>query len=204
MTMKAPDGLRVLALLDGLSGRYGPQAFGQVMQRILAAAFERAGYQVTMNAVGVPDFTAARPSREAGYGVEVKTAAGGKVSLSRRDLDGVMNSGRAPVIAVLDYPSSDPRWVFLDARALQPGGFEIFRLSRKPQVDLDFDADLLFRSILAECHEAAMKGRGALEAALKNAGRWGSMTSALNKITNNIPKENKTGRRDAGGEFSDE
>jgi hypothetical protein len=52
MTTTFPDSLRVLALLNDLSGRYGPQAFGQVMQRILAAAFKRAGYTVTLNAIG--------------------------------------------------------------------------------------------------------------------------------------------------------
>jgi hypothetical protein len=82
--------------------------------------------------------------------VEVKTTAGGKVSLSQRDLDGVLNSGHTPVIALLDYPSSDPQWVFLDARSIKPGTFETFRLCRKPKVVLDFDANQLFRTLLAQ------------------------------------------------------
>ena len=167
MTAKAPDNLRVLALLDDLSARYGPQAFGQVMQRILAAAFECAGYMVTPNAVGVPDFTATRPSKDIGFSAEVKTTAGGKVSLSQRDLDGVLNSGHTPVIALLDYPSSDPQWVFLDARCIKPGTFEVFRLCRKPKVVVDFDANLLFRALLARCSDAAMEGKEVLEEALK-------------------------------------
>ena len=174
MTMKAPDSLRVLALLDDFNSRYGPQAFGQVMQRILAAAFECAGYTVTPNAVGVPDFTATKQSRDIGFSVEVKTTAGGKVSLSRRDLDGVLNSGHTPVIALLDYPSSDPQWVFLDARKIKPGALEVFRLCRKPRVALDFDANLLFRSLLAQCSKAAMEGKEVLEEALKSVIKYRS------------------------------
>jgi len=166
MTTTVPDSLRVLALLDDLSARHGPQAFGQVMQRILAAAFEHAGYQVTPNAVGVPDFTARKPEQNIGFSAEVKTTSGGKVSLSRRDLDGVLNSGHTPVIALLDYPSPDPQWVFLDARSIKPGAFDVFRLCRKPRAALDFDANLLFRSLLAKCFKAAMKGKEALEESL--------------------------------------
>jgi hypothetical protein len=169
MTTMVPDSLRVLALLDDLGARYGPQAFGQVMQRLLAAAFECAGYQVTPNAVGVPDFTASKPSQSIGFSAEVKTTAGGKVSLSQRDLDGVLNSGHTPVIALLDYPSSDPRWIFLDACSVKSGTLEVFRLCRKPRIELDFDANLLFRSLLAQCFKAAMDGKEALDEFLKSA-----------------------------------
>lgn len=169
--MKTPDSVRVLALLDNLSRQFGPQTFGQLMQRMLAASFECAGYTVTLNAVGVPDFTATKQSPDTGFSVEVKTTAGGKVSLSQRDLDGVLNSGHTPVIAVLDYPSFDPRWLFLDARAIKPGAFEIFRLKRRPMATMDFDANLMFRSFLGQCPTSAMEGKERLEDAIQTVVR---------------------------------
>jgi len=163
----APDGLRVLGLLDRLHGRYGPQVFGQVMQRLLAAAFARSGHKVTPNAVGVPDFTATKTTPPRGFGVEVKTTAEGTVVLSDRDLAGVMNCGHTPVVAFLDYPSDEPRWHFLDATSLRPGAFEPFRLKRKPKAILDFDANEYFRFLLVEHHATAMDGTAALEHALR-------------------------------------
>lgn len=161
-----PDGLRVLGLLDRLHSRYGPQVFGQVMQRLLAAAFASSGHVVTPNAVGVPDFTATKATPPRGFGVEVKTTADGAVVLSDRDLAGVMNCGHTPVVALLDYPSDNPTWHFLDAASLKPGVYEPFRLKRKPKALLDFDANESFSSLLVEHHAAAMDSTAALEHSL--------------------------------------
>jgi hypothetical protein len=166
-----PDGLRVLGLLDRLYSRYGPQVFGQVMQRLLAAAFALSGREVVPNAVGVPDFTATNPGIPHGFGVEVKTTADGAVVLSERELMGVMNSGHTPVVAFLDYPSEDPKWHLLDAASLKAGTYEALRLVRTPKAIIDLDANALFRELLVEYHSAAMISTAALEHALTAARR---------------------------------
>lgn len=166
-----PDGLRILGLLDQIYDRFGPQVFGQVMQQLLAAAFAQSGHQVIPNAVGVPDFTATKSSKQLGFGVEVKTSAEGTVVISERDLMGVLNSGHTPVVAFLDYPADDPKWHFLDAASVKAGTYKPVRLVRRPRAAIDFDANAFFRRLLVEHHAAAMVGTTALEHALKSIQR---------------------------------
>ncbi len=161
-----PGPVRCLALLTALHERHGPQVFGQQMQRLLAHTFRRAGYAVTSNAVGVPDFIASKGSLRVGYAVEAKT--GTTLVLSERELEGVRTSTHTAVVAVLVFPDHDPRWIFVDGRALDPGQHRVYRLMRKRAVRLDFDPNDLFARTLAELYESALDGARALELAIAN------------------------------------
>lgn len=147
---------RCIALLDSLLDQHGAQGFGRIMQKLLAHCFRREGYWVLSNAIGVPDFVAVRPGSTEGFAVEAKTATGGKLHLNDRELKGVTLSEHRPVVAVLLFPDLIPRWICLDAHALRAGDLSVPSLVRKPLVQLDFDLDDGFRSVLAEFHEAAM------------------------------------------------
>ncbi len=161
-----PDPARCLALLTALHERHGSQVFGQQMQRMLAQVFRRAGYTVTSNAVGVPDFVASRGTPPVGYAVEAKT--GTHVILSERELAGIRASAHTAVVAVLLFPDFDPRWLLLDGRRIAAGMHPGHRLQREPVVALDFDANAEFRRVLAAFHEAALEGSRVLETAFSN------------------------------------
>lgn len=134
------------ARLDELYQSIGPQAFGSLMQRVLAGCFEGAGFEVISNPVGVPDLIVRRRSEDP-TAIEVKT--GNPVILSRRDLSGVTAALPRAAIAVLVFPDLDPRWVFVDAHTLMPGKWESWQLRAKPQVDIGFDHKQALRKCLS-------------------------------------------------------
>ena len=153
---------RTLVLLNNLYTKYDARAFGQVMQLILSKGFSMAGYKVTYNQIGVPDFIAVSAQISKGYAVEVKTSGEGAISLSKRDLEGVTNSGYTPVVAILNYPDSDPKWYFIDAVSLVPIRYKMYSIIRKPNVIMDFDANSSFRESLLKYYDYAMEGKQAL------------------------------------------
>jgi Holliday junction resolvase len=112
---------------------------------------------VTKNPIGVPDILATRDNPPVGFAVEAKTSEDGRVSLQERELQGLLHTGLMPTIAILVFPDPEPRWFFVDARAVMPATYEAIRLARLRQVQLGFDANLIFRAIVAERTEAAME-----------------------------------------------
>jgi len=161
------DPIRSLALLDELYAQHQAQGFGRLMQLLLALTFQDEKYRIVRNSVGVPDLVATKDNPRLGYALEVKTGTQ-KISLSPRDIQGVVSTGHVPVIAVLIFPDPLPRWLFVDARSIQPGTYAKHQLSRKPKVTLEFDANITFRSTLATYHQAAMQGASALAAAISS------------------------------------
>jgi len=141
------------------------------MQLLLALTFQGERYRVVRNSVGVPDLVATKEDPALGYALEVKTGER-KISLSARDIEGVVATGHVPAIAVLIFPDSQPHWLFLDARSIQPGTYAKHQLSRKPKVPLEFDVNATFRSTLAAYHPVAMQGTSALAEAISSSPDW--------------------------------
>jgi len=162
------DPLRGLALLDELYAQHQSQGFGRVMQLLLALTFQDEGYRVVRNSVGVPDLVATKKDSRLGYALEVKTGER-RISLSPRDIQGVVSTGHVPVVAVLIFPDPEPYWLFLDARSIEAGTYAKRQLIRKPKVPLVFDATAAFRKTLARYHFAAMQGTTALTQAISSA-----------------------------------
>lgn len=152
-----PSPLRVVALLQQLDQRFGAQEFGQILQTLLALTIRKAGYEVLKNTVGVPDLVASRPDSREGYSIEVKTGAT-KIALSQRDLDGVLSSGKTPVVAALFMSDPSFRWLLADARSLKAGSYRRFELEAKPRVSLGFDVTEDFQRILLRTHAVSMEG----------------------------------------------
>ncbi len=138
------------------------------MQLLLALTFQGGRYRVVRNSVGVPELVATKVDPPVGYALEVKTGER-KISLSPRDIEGVVSTGHVPIVAVLIFPDPQPHWLFLDARSIQPGTYAKHQLTRKPKVALEFDANATFRSILATYHSTAMQGTSALAYAISSA-----------------------------------
>lgn len=168
MPESSVDPLRGLALLDEIYTRHQSQGFGRVIELILALMFQSKEYKVIRNSIGVPDLIATKEDTRAGYAIEVKTGER-KISLSPRDIQGVISTGHVPIIAVLIFPDPQPHWLFVDARSIEPGTFMKHQLARKPKVTFEFDADAAFRTTLAAYHSIAMQGTTALSRAMSSA-----------------------------------
>jgi hypothetical protein len=153
---------RTIYQLDLLRKRLSPQEFGRVMQQALACAFEAAGFRVVENAIGVPDFTATSPmtsGESQTLAVEVKTSDKSKIVLTKRGLDGIRTPGQSGVLAVLDFPALNPRWLLIPETSVTARSWEIRHLRMKPQVDVGFDVDEMFHRIMG-CLEAGMAPGG--------------------------------------------
>ena len=157
MDSPPPNALRVVALLQQLEQRFGAQEFGQVIQTLRALTFRRAGFDVLKNTGGVPDLVISKPSSSQGFSIEVKTGAN-KISLSHRDLDGVLSNGRVPVVAAMFLSDPSPHWLLVDARSLKVASYRRFELEPKPRVDPGFDVTEQFQRVLLKNHTVSMEG----------------------------------------------
>lgn len=156
-----PNTLRVVALLQQLEQRFGPQEFGQIVQTLLALTFRTAGFDVLKNTVGVPDLVISKPESNMGYSIEVKTG-GVRVVLSERDLDGVLSNAKTPVVASMFLSDPSSHWLLTDARSLKPGSYRRFELEAKPKVSLGFEVTEEFGRILLKNHSISMEGQAPL------------------------------------------
>jgi hypothetical protein len=167
MLSRAPDPTRVVALLQQLQSRFGSQELGQIMQILLALSFKDEGYTVIKNTVGVPDLQAFRPETPPGFALEAKTG-GLSIAVSRRDLDGVLTTGRTPVVAF--YFLSDPRarWWLIAASSLRATTYRRYEIQSKPRVAVDFDITDRFSKVVLARHAVAMEGPTPLARLLAN------------------------------------
>lgn len=161
MADPAPDSLRILALVQQLQDRFGSQELGQIMQTLLALTFRRAGFQVVKNAVGVPDLWAFHAGVSLGFAIEAKTGDT-TISLSKRDLEGVMSTGQTPTIAAFFLSDPTPRWWLIDARSLRATTYRRYELTVKPAIEVGFDVTDQFSRTLAERFSIAIEGPGPL------------------------------------------
>jgi hypothetical protein len=158
---RLPDSLRVLTLIQQLHDKFGAQEFGQIMQTLVALAFQTAGFQIVKNAVGVPDLQAFRADGTPGFAVEVKTGES-TISLSKRDLDGVISTRRTPVLAALFVSDPTPRWWLVDAKSLRPISYKRYDLAAKPLADVGFDLTAFFSRVLVAKFTVANEGQAPL------------------------------------------
>lgn len=161
MENQRPDPLRVVALVHQLQDRFGPQEFGQIVQTLLGLTFQQAGFEVLRNTVGVPDLLLSRPDIRVGYAIEVKTGEE-RITLSQRDLDGVIAGGQTAVLAALFLSDPSLRWYTVDARHLRPIGYRRYELESKPPIDFGFNLAANFSVVLAKHHSVSMEGPGPL------------------------------------------
>lgn len=143
-------------LLRRLHSRHGQQAFGRIGQSLLALSFKTEGYNVANNAVGIPDIRATNGASNLGFALEAKTSEKGRVTLSQRELKGLVYSGLTPTVAVLSFPDPKPQWHLLDARSLQAVTYDSARLVLSPAVEVGFDVNSRFRALLGEHFESLM------------------------------------------------
>jgi hypothetical protein len=168
-TASAPPGaFRVVALLQQLEQRFGAQELGQIIQTLFALTLRKSGFEVLKNSVGVPDLVASKPASSEGYSIEVKTGKT-RITLSDRDLAGVLSSARTPIVAAMFLSDPSPHWLLTDARSLKPGSYRRFELEAKPKASLGFDVTEEFQRTLLKNHAVSMEGPASLARLLASA-----------------------------------
>ncbi len=95
--------------------------------------------------------------------MEVKTSEGGRITLQDRELKGVTDSGLTPTVAALWFPHSDPRWLLVDGRGITAGTYEMVQLARLGAVDVGFDVNHAFGTLLADHIEMILANPQALD-----------------------------------------
>jgi hypothetical protein len=161
---------RTIFQLDSLYNSLSPQEFGRVMQQLLACTFAATKFRVIENTIGVPDFTATTTlvgGISETFAVEVKTTDKSKLSLTQRDLDGILTPGQTGILAVLMFPAITPRWLLISAGGVSSRSWEIRHLKGMPNIDVGFDVDTLFQQVVANLDTASISKGQELEGWIK-------------------------------------
>lgn len=155
----------VFRQLEKIRKKHGPQEFGRICQVLLELAFREVGFKTRGRPVERPDISAERGPDS--YAIEVKASSGTSISIDQDDLDGLKdfeNKGINPVVAVLAF-TSNPSWLLLNARKLNPGKHNIAALRLYSLTALEQEIEGAFPNVLSKHFEMTMsrKSRGLWE-----------------------------------------
>lgn len=159
MSVSARGGeYRAFVLLEKLLERHGATEFGRICQVFLALTLKERGFQVPYcQLTGRPDIVATRGKK--GYRIEVKASTGPEVSITEKDLEGIIDSsGYKPVMAVLSFPEARTRWIIADAKHLKAGKFDKAMLEICSVKGLETEVNKIFGNIVEKYYEDAIKG----------------------------------------------
>ena len=153
---------KTYAKLNELSKIHNPSDFGRVNQALLSIAFQKAGFIVShYQGTGRPDFIADRNGDS--YALEVKAPVSTKVSLTKEDIEGVKLQGHKGIIAILNYPNPESRWLFIETDKLSPKVYEKNSIERFSIINLENQISPYFLSAIEENWEKATVSALALQ-----------------------------------------
>jgi len=113
--------------LKCLHDKYGPQEFGKICQKLLAIAFQMAGYNhIVERGVQGVDVDAGGESGEK-YAIEIKTTITKSVNFEQKDVEGLQKrkaDGYQPILAVLRLERFSD-WIFAKADIIRRGSIYI-------------------------------------------------------------------------------
>jgi Holliday junction resolvase len=107
--------------LEKILKKYEPKKFGSICQYLLEFTLKEIGFQTRGRAVERPDIVAQRLDEK--YAIESKYQIGTNLSLTQRDLDGIMDflsSGYTPIVAFL-FMDISSKWLMVNASKIRPG-----------------------------------------------------------------------------------
>lgn len=153
--------------LRQLREKYGASAFGRVCQLLFGLTLKELGFEVRCQESGRPDLIAER--RNENYTIEVKTSTKFNVTVEDEDKKGVVIPGNVAVLAILFYPSPEPKWNVVNLQAMPCGRkipkASVYRWSIQP---LETEANEFFPSTIKKYFEIAMRSVSELRSALKS------------------------------------
>lgn len=152
--------------LKRLEEKYGPRGFGRVCQVLLGLTFKELNFIVSLfQQVGRPDIIAIRGHDK--YAIEVKTAIADMITIKEKDLNGIKSSGHYPVLAVLLYPSAEPKWLMVDAKKMHEGRFYKVELEQYSIKFLGKEINITFPIVVKKYYEIAENSISALRQMVK-------------------------------------
>lgn len=159
---------KTYAKLNELSKIHNSSDFGRVNQALLSIAFQKSGFIVShYQGTGRPDFIADRNGES--YAIEVKAPPSStKVSLTKEDIEGIKLQGHKGILAILNYPNPESRWLFIEADKLPPKVYEKNNIERFSIVSLENQISSHFLSTLEEHWEKAIVGAPALQSMVES------------------------------------
>ncbi len=124
------------ALLSETLEKFDSSEFGRICQIMLGFSLIGAGYHVpTMQLSGRPDIVAIKLPET--FAIEVKTSATTKIPLKKEDLTGESGNFSRSLIAVLTFPSTPLRWIFIQTNRLRAGVHSKTALEIQSEPDLE-------------------------------------------------------------------
>lgn len=145
------------ALLEKIH-RAHPKEFGKVVQKLLALAFARVGYQVVEErAVQGVDIDMIDKATGERFSLEVKTSQGGDIYLTTKDIEGLERRSLdhyATYYAVLCLPHCiGEGWIIVPSAGVREGRYGAMRLAARDDGALSERANSAFPAVLEEASE---------------------------------------------------
>jgi len=166
--------IRTYELLEDLHGKFGAQEFGKICQKLLAIAFQKAGYKhIVERGVQGVDIDAAKNNEEK-YAIEVKTTTKDTVKFGIKDKESLQErakDGYKPILAILHLAILS-EWYFVKADKIKPKtNLSIVLLRPYRLRDLEESISPFFNEAVEEHFEGTkMMGQEYLNSVLKRKG----------------------------------
>ena len=145
--------------LEKLHAKYGSREFGKLCQKLLAIAFQMAGYgHIVERGVQGVDIDVAK-EKGSKYAIEVKTTTKKYINFEVKDMEGLQRrkkDGYQPILAVLCLNMFSD-WIFAKADRLKPGSIYVARLRAYKLCELEKCIAPFFDKALNEHFKGAMR-----------------------------------------------
>lgn len=150
------------SFLDKVNIAFGPAEFGRVSQILLGFSFIECEYKVpTMQLSGRPDIIARNENNY--FVLEVKTSNSPVIRLKKEDLQGINGpKGSRSIIAALNFPEVEIRWILADATKLRAGEYSRSALRVFSLGDVESEINHHFFNVLEKYHDSIMQGTDVL------------------------------------------
>lgn len=146
--------------LDKLLKKRGPQSFGRICQYLLEICFRENNYSTRGRAVERPDIIAEKNDYK--YAIECKYQKGSELSLTKKDLEGVLefkSSDFIPLIAFM-WMDINANWMMVKADRIKPGKYNKMALRIYEISKLSEEINSIFPKVVDDNFELALT-RGA-------------------------------------------
>jgi len=146
--------------LEKIHKIYGPREFGKICQKLLAIAFQIAGYDhIVERGVQGVDVDAASNDKTK-YAIEVKTTTSTAVCFEQKDADGLQGRKEDhyhPVLAALRLDILSD-WIFAKADKIRPGSIYIDLLRPLRMKELENEISHFFNQAVQKHYEGTVDG----------------------------------------------
>jgi Holliday junction resolvase len=141
--------------LKNLLKAHGSSEFGNICQTLLELTLKEMGYNTRGRNTERPDIVARKEGHE--LSIECKCPAGSFLSLTERDLEGIMELKDAVKIVATIVLDLKPFWILANATKLKADKYSKIVLKSYDFSDISQEVNMVFPKVLNRYYEITLK-----------------------------------------------